>query len=121
MAKRHSVNQTLVEQLRQDAHLKNIKHKASDLESLNNYWMRLSPMEKNNSKLTAAITRAYMALGDCSTAHKIIERCINEQWDDELIGLYAECLDYHVNRQIECAEVWLKSQPNNVHFIISIG
>ncbi len=121
LAKRHPVNQTLVTQLRQDAHLKNIKHKASDLESLNNYWAHLSPMEKNNSRLTAAITRAYMALGDCTTAHKIIERCINENWDDELIGLYAECLDYHVNRQIECAEVWLKSQPNNVHLLLALG
>jgi HemY protein len=121
LAKRRPVNKTKVAQLRQDAHLENIKHKASDLESLNNYWMHLSPMEKSNSKLTVAITRAYMALGDCSTAHKIIEQCINEHWDDELISLYAECLDYHVNRQIECAEVWLKSQPNNAHLLLALG
>ncbi|MDH5480211.1 MAG: heme biosynthesis protein HemY [Nitrosomonas sp.] len=121
LVKRHHINKASIEQLKHDAHLENIKHKASDVASLNKYWVGLSPVEKNNSKLTIAITRAYMNLGDCSTAHKIIERSINEHWDDGLIALYAECLDYHVNRQIECAEVWLKSRPNNAQLLLTLG
>ncbi len=121
LAKRHPVNKVLISKLRHEAQLENIKHKASDLESLNKYWASLSSMEQSDSKLVVAITRAYMALGDCISAHKIIEKSIDECWDDELIILYAECLDYHVSRQIECAEVWLKSRPNNGHLLLTLG
>jgi HemY protein len=74
-----------------------------------------------DSKLTVAATRAYITLGSCTTAHKIIEQNVTTTWDAELIELYAECLDYHVNRQIECAEVWLKSQPNNAQLLLTLG
>lgn len=121
LAKRHSTNKTLVKKLRHDAQLENIRSKASDPQSLNHYWQRLSPMEKMDSKLAAAVVRAYIALGDCTAAHKIIEQSVTVTWDTELIELYAECLGYHVNRQIECAEVWLKSQPNNAKLLLALG
>jgi len=121
LAKRHSANKTIVKKLRHDAQMENIKNKASDLQSLNQYWQHIPPIEKMDSKLVVAATRAYIALGNCTTAHKIIEQNITATWDTELIELYAECLDYHVNRQIECAEVWLKSQPNNAQLLLTLG
>jgi len=54
-------------------------------------------------------------------ANQIIEQNVPITWDNELIGLYAECLDYHVNRQIECAEVWLRSHPNNAQLLLTLG
>ncbi|HLP82625.1 MAG TPA: heme biosynthesis HemY N-terminal domain-containing protein [Nitrosomonas sp.] len=121
LAKRPSTNQTLVKKLKHDAQLENIKRKGSDLHTLNHYWQSLSPLEKMDSKVAAAATRAYIALGHCSTAHQIIEQNVPVTWDNELIELYSECLDYHVNRQIECAEVWLKSHPNNAQLLLTLG
>jgi HemY protein len=74
-----------------------------------------------DSKLSAAAARAYISLGNCNMANKIIESSVPFSWDDELIELYSECLDYHVSRQIECAEVWLRSQPNNAHLLLTLG
>ena len=121
LAKRQSTNKTLVKKLRHDTQMENIRSKASDLQSLNQYWQHLSPLEKMDSKLAVAATRAYIALGNCTTANQIIEQNVPITWDIELIALYAECLDYHVNRQIECAEVWLKSQPNNAQLLLTLG
>ncbi|SFP63346.1 HemY protein [Nitrosomonas cryotolerans] len=121
LEKRHPFNKASIEQLKLIAHLENIQLKASDPQLLNKYWQNLTTIEKRNSKLAVAATRAYISQGDCATAHHIIEQYVDVEWNSELITLYAECLDYHVNRQIECAEVWLKSQPNNAHLLLTLG
>lgn len=121
LAKRPSVNKVLIKKLKHDAQIKNIKSKATDLQSLNQYWQHISPLDKMDSKLSAATARAYISLGNCNMANKIIESSVPFSWDDELIELYSECLDYHVSRQIECAEVWLRSQPNNAQLLLTLG
>lgn len=118
---RHPLNKAHYEKIRHEAHLENFKIKASDLESLNKYWHGLPEYEQKNSRVSAAATRAYIALGDCATAHKIVEQNVQTDWDAELISLYAQCLNYHVSRQIECAEVWLKAQPNNAGLLLTLG
>jgi HemY protein len=121
LAKRKSTNKTLIKELKHDAQIENIRSKAFDLQSLNKYWQHISSMEKMDSKLCVAAVRAYISIGNCKIANQIIEQNVPITWDNELIELYAECLDYHVNRQIECAEVWLKSQPNNVQLLLTLG
>jgi len=121
LAKRPSANKALIKKLKHEAQIQNIKSKASDLQSLNQYWQHISPIEKMDSKLSAAAARAYISLGNCAMANHIIEQNVPITWDNELIGLYAECLDYHVNRQIECAEVWLRSHPNNAQLLLTLG
>lgn len=121
LAKRQYVDKALIQKVRHDAHLENIKSKSSDLQSLNHYWLNIPPLEKRDSKLVVAAARAYIALGDCASAHQIIEQFVSKEWNAELILLYADCLGFHVNRQIECAEVWLKSYPNNAQLLLTLG
>lgn len=121
LAKRQSVNKALVRKLKHDAQIENIKSKATDLQSLNQYWQSISPLDKMDSKLSVAAVRAYISLGNCNMANKIIESNVPMTWDNELIELYSECLDYHVSRQIECAEVWLRVHPNNAILLLTLG
>lgn len=118
---RRHFNKKHVKQLRQAAHIKNIKRHATDLQLLNKYWQGLSTEEKRNNEIAIAATRAYIALGNCEAANRVIEQTVDAEWNSKLITLYAQCLDYHVNRQIECAEVWLRSQPNNAHLLLTLG
>ncbi|SEN34431.1 heme biosynthesis HemY N-terminal domain-containing protein [Nitrosomonas marina] len=118
---RHPLNKKHYEAIQHQAHLENFKIKTTDLGALNKYWNSLSETEQKSSRVAAAATRAYIALGDCATAHKIVEQNVKTDWDPELIALYSECLNYHVNRQIECAEVWLKSEPNNAGLLLTLG
>lgn len=121
LEKRTSTNKAEIRQLRHAAQIENIRAKASDVQALNQYWQHISPLEKMDSKLCAAATRAYVALGNCAMANQIIEQNLPYSWDDELIELYSACLGNHVSRQIECAEVWLKAQPNNAQLLLTLG
>jgi len=121
LAKRASTNKVWVKKIKHEAQIENIRSKATDLQSLNQYWQSISPIEKMDSKISVAAVRAYVALGNCTMAHQIIEQNVPMTWDNELIALYSECLDYHVHRQIECAEVWLRSQPNNAQLLLTLG
>ncbi|MBX3641081.1 MAG: heme biosynthesis protein HemY [Nitrosomonas sp.] len=121
LIQRHPLNKDYFEKVRYEAHMENFKRKASDRDSLNKYWLGLTEYEQSNSQLAAAAVRIYIALGECAMAHKIIEQNVQNGWNAELIALYAECLNYHVNRQIECAEVWLKAQPNNAGLLLTLG
>ena len=121
LEKRTSTNKAEIRQLRHAAQIENIKAKASDTQALNQYWQHISPMEKMDSKLCVAATRAYIALSNCTMANQIIEQNLPYSWDDELIELYSACLGDHVSRQIECAEVWLKAQPNNAQLLLTLG
>lgn len=121
LAKRVSTNKALVKKIKHEAQIENIRSRATDLQSLNQYWQSISPIEKMDSKISVAAVRAYVSLGNCTMAHHIIEQNVPMTWDDELIALYSECLDYHVHRQIECAEVWLRSQPNNAQLLLTLG
>lgn len=121
LAKRPSANKIHIKKLKHDAQVENIRKKAIDLQSLDQYWSHISPIEKMDSKLCVAAVRAYISLGDCAAANRIIEQNVPMTWDNSLIELYAECLGHHVNRQIECAEVWLKARPNNAQLLLTLG
>lgn len=121
LIQRHPMNKDYFEKIRFEAHMENLKLKAVDRESLNKYWFDLTDYERSSSELAAAAARAYISLGECVMAHQIIENTVQKEWHPELIALYAECLNYHVNRQIECAEVWLKTQPNNAELLLTLG
>ncbi|SEQ86467.1 HemY protein [Nitrosomonas sp. Nm51] len=121
LIRRHPLNKKYYEIIQHQAHLENFKIKTADIDALNKYWHSLSETEQKSSRVAVAAARAYIASGDCATAHKIIEQNVQTDWDPVLIALYSECLNYHVSRQIECAEVWLKAQPDNAGLLLTLG
>ena len=79
-------------------------------------------VEKENSKLASSAAQAHIALGDCVTAHQIIEQSLDKQWNSELVKIYADCLEGNVIRQIEYAETWwLKFYPNDTYLLLTLG
>jgi len=122
LTKRSAFDKTLAEELRCHAHLENFKNKAWSAQSLHEYWKIMPSVEKENSKLASSAAQAHIALGDCVTAHQIIEQSLNKQWDSELVKIYADCLDGNVIRQIEYAETWwLKFYPNDTYLLLTLG
>ncbi len=90
-------------------------------QALKEYWQNISSSDKKDSKLAAAAASASAALGDCATAHQIIEQSLDNQWDSELAELYGECPEDDAIRQIERAEGWLKSHPNDASLLLALG
>lgn len=122
LTKQSVFDKTLAEELRCQAHLENFKNKAWSTQSLHKYWKSMSSAEKENSKLASFAAQAHIALGDCVTAHQIIEQSLDKQWDSELVRIYADCLEGNVIRQIEYAETWwLKFYPNDTSLLLTLG
>ena len=122
LTKRSAIDKTLAEELRFHAHLENFKNRVWNTQSLRKYWKNISSVEKENSKLASSAAQAFIALGDCVTAHQLIEKSLNKQWNSELVKIYADCLDGNVTRQIEYAETWwLKFYPNDSCLLLTLG
>jgi HemY protein len=121
LEQRNAFDKTLIQQLRCSTHVENLKSRMLNPHALKEYWQTISSVDKKDSKLAAAAARACTAIGDCVTAHQIIEQSLDRQWDSELAGLYAECKGTDVIRQIECAEAWLESHPNDASLLLALG
>jgi HemY protein len=121
LSNRPFVDQNLLDELRLQAHLENIKSNEEDITSLKRYWNTLSWHEKNDGQIAAATTRALMAQGDNATAQKIIENSLDTELYSELIALYADCRSGAVSWQIQRAESWLAKHPNNADLLLTLG
>jgi HemY protein len=121
LEQRNALDKALIQRLRCNAHVENLKSRILNPQTLKEYWQTISSVDKKDSKLAAAAAQACTAIGDCLTAHQIIEQSLDSQWDSELAKLYAECLGSDAIRQIERAEAWLKSYPNDACLLLVLG
>jgi HemY protein len=121
LEQRDAVDITVMRKLRRRAHVENVKGRMLNPQALKEYWQNISPDDKKDSKLAAAAAHAYIRTGDCATANQIIEQSLNNQWDSELAELYAECVGNDAIRQMERAEAWLKTHPNDGSLLLALG
>ncbi|WON75196.1 heme biosynthesis HemY N-terminal domain-containing protein [Nitrosospira sp. Is2] len=121
LERRNALDMNLIRQWRRHAHLEGFKSRTQDPQALKEYWQNISPLDKKDSKLAAAAAHAYATLSDCGAAHQIIEQSLDDRWDSELAELYGECVENDAIRQIERAEAWLKSHPNDAALLLALG
>jgi len=121
LEKREGIEPVQAEQLRINAHIENIKHKAHDTHQLTEYWSKMPASEKANSKVALTAARYFLALGGTGQARQMIEESLAKHWDSELIELYGQCADKDVVKQIERAEAWLKDHPRDPYLLLALG
>jgi HemY protein len=56
-----------------------------------------------------------------NNAESLLREAINREWNDELIDLYGRVRSDDVSRQLEFAERWLESQPDNPSLLLTVG
>jgi len=121
LEKRRVFERPVVTQLRRQAVIESLKRKAVDVVSLREYWDKLSPDDKHEPRVAANAAQAFIALGACADAHKIVEDGLARQWDPALLGLYSECLGGNVRQQLERAELWLQDHPRDAVLLLVLG
>ena len=121
LERRNALHMSVITQLRRHAYLEAFKSRTRDPRALKEYWQNIPQSDKKDSKLAAAAATASAALGDCATAHQIIEQSLDDQWDSELAELYGEYPADDAIRQIERAEGWLKWHPNDASLLLALG
>jgi len=111
----------LLEQIKRYAQTENLKRKGLDARSLRECWDRLTPEDRKDGRIAAAAARCFMALGDCSEAHRLIEDSLDAGWDSALLPLYVECLPRDARRHLERAEGWLQQHPADPALLLALG
>ena len=121
LGKRGVFDAVRVEQVTRSAHIENLRRRTLDAEGLKQYWQKMLPEQRRDTKIACVAAQAFIALGGCREAHQIIEESIEAAWDSELVGIYGECLGADVRRQIERAEKWLPSHPVDGILLLTLG
>jgi len=121
LEKRRVFERPVVAQLRRQAVIESLKRKAVDVASLREYWDKLSQDDKHEPRVAANAAQAFITLGACADAHKIVEEGLARQWDPALLGLYSDCLGANVRQQLERAELWLQDHPRDAVLLLVLG
>ncbi|MDP2242109.1 MAG: heme biosynthesis HemY N-terminal domain-containing protein [Burkholderiales bacterium] len=109
------------EQVRRHALSENLRRKAMDSQALETVWQKIPAAERRDSRIAAVAAQSFITLGNCAQARQIIEASLKENWDSELVGLYAECPGDDAVKQIERAEAWLQAHPDDAALLLALG
>lgn len=110
-----------MEPLRVNALRESLAAKTHDSTSLKEFWRKMSAVDRLDAGLVDAGARAFIAHGLGDEAQDTIERALANQWDSDLALLYADVPSEKPLTQIERAESWLKSHPNDATLLLALG
>ena len=121
LEKRSGLPASVLEGIVTGARVALLERKAHDPQSLSDYWRQIPDQEAHQPKLAAAAARAFMQLGDCRRAHRIVEAALGAAWAAELVLIYGDCIDDDALARIERAERWLKERPRDWPLLLTLG
>ena len=107
--------------IKRRANLANLQARQDDRVALAKYWIGLPDDEQGDRRVAQAAARALSAAGDAGTAHKLLERWLDTQWDSAMAELYGECGGGDLLARIARAETWLKRQPRDARLLLILG
>jgi HemY protein len=121
LGKRGVFDALRVHQISRNAHIENLRRRTFDASGLKEYWQKMPVDERSDTKIASVAAQAFIALGGCNDAHRIIEESLNVTWDSDLVALYGECLGTDVRRQLELAEKWLPAHSDDAVLLLTLG
>ena len=121
LRKRNVFDTTQAGEVRRHALAENLKRNTHDTRALEEAWDKVPSSDRRDRRVATAAAHCFIALGGCDKAHRIIEEALEEAWDSDLVGLYAECEGGDVVRRIERAESWLNQHSNDAVLLLTLG
>jgi HemY protein len=110
-----------LDSVRTAAHIALLTRKPFDRNGLVRQWEATPRSDRTRPRIAATAARAFMQLGDCPGAHRIIEDALERNWDGTLALLYGECTDKDALGRLERAERWLKERPSEAELLLTLG
>ena len=98
-----------------------LERETGDAAALAAVWKRVPDRYRRDIAVASAAATAFHALGRCTEAQEVIERCLDVDWDSRLVTLYGECSGPDTLRQIERAERWLKDHREDAGLLLALG
>lgn len=121
LEKRDAIEPLHAQSLRLRAHVENIASNSGHVDVLNRYWDSIDPAQRLHPRIAIAGARSFLALGQAARAADIIESGLAQEWEPELVRLYAEAASQENARCIERAEEWLRMHPRDPMLLLALG
>jgi HemY protein len=103
------------------AHREWLRSLPQDALTLRRHWQSLPGEARHHPQLAAEASRAFITLGMCTDAQRLIEDALDEQWDSELAALYGDCAQGDALGRIAQAEKWLHEHPQDATLLLVLG
>lgn len=101
--------------------VEHLKRRTGDAEALDEAWRKVPDALRRDTRVARAAAEGCIALGLGARAAELIERSLDQTWDSDLAGLYADCAGADAVRQIERGERWLAAHPGDAALLLSLG
>lgn len=121
LEKRAALDAGAAAPLRQQAYIGKLRAQASEAPALLAVWKSIPGEFRRRAKVAAAAARAFIQLGDCGMAQRILSDSLEVEWDSSLLTLYGDCPGSDVVGQIELAERWLKQHSDDAVLLLALG
>ena len=121
LEKRNVMPPEALEGINVNARIALLSRKTLDPEGLARCWEEMPRSDRIRPKIASAAARAFIQLGDCRGAHRIIEEALERNWDGALALIYGECIDDDAHERIERAERWLRDRPGEAELLLTLG
>lgn len=107
--------------LRRHALAEHLKRCAGDVATLDEAWRKVPEAQRRDTVVAHAAADGYIQLQLGARAAEIIERSLEQTWDSELAGRYADCTGDDALPHIERAERWLKTHSQDAALLLTLG
>ena len=98
---------------------------STDQADLRERLRRVPRGERRMAPVARIIARALISAGMAAEAREIIETALDEQWNDALAGLYADCgkaqADAGIGPFLERCEAWRAVHPREPSLLLALG
>ena len=123
--KHRSLHPALSMRLRELAYQDLLSDHAQDAESIRRLWFSIPQEDRVRPFVAALAARTMLALGLHDEARNLLEKALQEEWDDRLIIAYREAAAKEGSatllNQIERCESWSVGHPTDPELALTMG
>lgn len=123
--KRHALHPILSKRLRELAYQDLLGDTTHDAEALRRVWQTIPNEERLQPFVAWCAAKAFNQRGIHDEAAHIVERVLQQEWDERLVRVYRESAGAEgtpvLLAQIENCEAWLKQRPTDPELALTLG
>lgn len=94
---------------------------SGSLEVLKRAWNSVPKTLRRHPKLIAIYSHHLIKQTKMNEAESLLREAIGREWREELVELYGRARSDNLARQLETAEAWLNTQPEDPSLLLTVG
>jgi HemY protein len=119
--KRDAIHPSAARQIKVLAYRSLLAARSSDGYGLIAFWQEVPQSDRRLPEVAGAAARAFNAAGLGYQARTVLESALASEWNSELVAQYGSCAEEDSTAQIDRAERWLSSHPEDAHLKYALG